>query len=209
MNATTFSEEEINQAWSALLGEFEERDHYVKYPHEDFLEDIGVLETEFEKCVIRRNENQGQPYPVDNNQDGFRFDSPENLQVWFSTPQQLAELIVRGRIMNYAIHNTEENTACIHIEGKCLEYRDVYNLKLLLNQIQIIVDVENETNYGGNEGYFIDAFKDGVLLTFMTNPEEDEEESENASYNIFGDVFDPLYSVTRASIFICKPKPDE
>lgn len=197
MNATTFSEEEINQAWTSLLNEFEVGDRYTKYPQEDFLEDIGILLSEFEKCLIRRNENQGQPYPVDNDQDGFRFDSPENLQVWFSTPQQLAELIVRGEIMEYVIHNTEEKTACIRIEGECLEYRDVYNLKLLINKMRNIMDMENETKYEGLEGYYMDIFKDGVLLTFGTIPEEGES------------AFDPTHAVTRASIFICKPKPDE
>ena len=207
MNATTFSEEEINQAWNALVNEFVEDERCSKYPNQNFLEDIGDLIHNFEKCLIRKNENQGKPYPVDNNEDGFRFDSLENLQVWFSTPQQLAEFIVRDAIIDYTAHNTEEKTKSIRIEGRCMEYRDVYNLKLLLNEMKFIMDIENEIEHIEKAGYYMDLFKDGVLLTLMTYGDEEEDEEELASYNFFGDAFDEINPIIRASIFICKLKP--
>ena len=167
--------------------------------------EIGDLVDDFEKCLIRKNQNQGKRYPVDNNEDGFRFDSPENLQVWFSTPQQLAELIVRDTIMDYTMYNTEERTKCIRIEGRCLEYRDVYNLKLVLNEMKSIMETENEVSYGEKDGYYLDVYQDGVLLTFMSFGEDDDEEEEQQT-NYFDDAPTPII---RASIFICKPKPVE
>ena len=142
--------------------------------------------------------------------EGFRFDSPENLQVWFSSPQQLAELIVRDSIIDYTAHNTEEKTKCIRIEGRCMEYRDVHNLKLLLNEMKLIMDIENETNYAQEEGYYMDLFEDGALLTLMTYGEEDEEDeaSEAAQVDLFN-AEDLPSPIIRASIFICKPKPTE
>lgn len=208
MNSTTFSEEEINQAWNALVNEFVEDERCSKYPDQDFLEDLGDVIHDFEKCLIRKNQNQGKPYPVDNNEDGFRFDSPENLQVWFSTPQQLGELIVRDAIINYTAHNTKEKTQCIRIEGRCMEYRDVYNLKLLLNEMKSIMDIENETNHTEQVGYYMDLFRDGALLTLMTYAEEEEEEeaTEEAQREPFN-TFQWPSLIACANIFICKPKP--
>lgn len=88
-----------------------------------------------------------------------------------------------------------------------MEYRDVYNLKLLLNEMKSIMDIENETNHTEQAGYYMDLFRDGALLTLMTYAEEEEEEATEEAQREPFNTFQWPSLIACANIFICKPKP--
>ena len=69
------------------------------------------------------------------------------------------------------------------------------------------MQIENETHYDEEEGYYLDIYKDGALLTFMTFGEDDKEEGEEAVQVGFFEDAAPV-PIIRASIFICKPEPE-
>ena len=61
MNATTFSEEEINQAWNAFVQEFQADEfRWFKYPDSDSMVEIGDVADDFEKCLIRKKQKSRQ-----------------------------------------------------------------------------------------------------------------------------------------------------